>query len=491
MSIIVNMAWNQNSNTFMYQGMGGPGRGTIIGQNITQSNEKAPLITPGMALGVQQNMSMGMVPMQVRGPGTGSPRMASPGMGGPGIDPRMASPGAGSPRMASPGTGSPRMGGPGMGGPVMGGSGMGGPGMGGSGINLGMGGPGIGSPRMGGPGMGGPGTGTGTGSPSMGGPGMGGSGINLRMGSPRTGSPTMGGPAMGSPGMGISGMGSPSMGGLGMGGSGINPEMVGPEAGHGMGAYGTGSFNMGGTGMGSLKVGGLGIGASGINPGVGANDTGHGMGGSRISSGNVGPWMTFGTGVAGTKAGAEGPGTVGTSMGHQPPSLSINPFMQAPNIQSPKSIQKMSWSFLHDNGKFIEYDDMASSLIENAYSTNMPSVELLITGQTYIINFRHPFSQTLKEGKGIEREVRRNDGTSQPILERGQAKWLWKDDYGIFNEYEPKASLLIERAYQGNRNNVIVCGTNGKAYFITLNQNNFFQKNEITNFPREIIRRIN
>ena len=267
------------------------------------------------------------------------------------------------------------------------------------------------------------------------------------------GGPAMGGPAMGGPAMGGPAMGGPTMGGSAMRGSGIGP------------------------GMGSPGKGGLSMASPGINPA---------MTSPAINPGMVAPGIKSGVGTPSLN-----PGMAATNMGPQYSGPSANPFMQAANIQVQKNIQKMTWSFLHDNGQFVNYDDVTCALIENAYSLNQPSVEFSSNGQTYVINFKHPFSQLSTAGQGSEREVRRNDGTSQPILEKGQAKWLWKHEDGNFREYEPKASLLIERAYQGNRSSVIVWGNNGKAYFITLNGNNCYQENEITHFKKEIRRQNN
>ena len=237
-------------------------------------------------------------------------------------------------------------------------------------------------------------------------------------------------------------------------------------------------MGMGGPGMG---MGGPGMGMGG--PGMGMGSPGMGMGSPGMGMGSPG----MGMGSPGMGAlGRGGPMLTNPNQGY---SMGPgNPFMQTGQVQVQRNFQKMTWSFLDNKGQFIDYDDAVCAMIEQAYSSNQPYIELSINGQNYVVNFKQPFSQYSKGGKGIEREVKRNDGSAPPILERGQAKWEWKDDNG-FKEYEPKASLLIDRAWQNSQTNVIVWGNNGKAYFIDMkDRNQPFQENEITHYKRPIRR---
>ena len=249
-----------------------------------------------------------------------------------------------------------------------------------------------------------------------------------------------------------------------------------------------GGFNNPGRGglgnMGGPIGGGIGGGGPIVNnPGMGIGG-GNNMGGPGVGVGGINNPGVGGQQMGGPNAGGNG----GFGMG-QGNNFGGSPFIQSGQAQAPKSFQQMTWSYLDDKGVFQNYDNLQCNIIENAYSNNQPSVELTINGQQYIVNFKSPFSQFSKGGQGIEREVRRNDGSSQPILERGQAKWEWQDDDQRFKEYEPKACLLIERAYQNLQKHVIVWGKNSKAYFIDLSDRNKpVQENEITHYKRSIRR---
>ena len=168
------------------------------------------------------------------------------------------------------------------------------------------------------------------------------------------------------------------------------------------------------------------------------------------------------------------------------PFINPNPPAQVYN----KVIPDMDWQFLDDAGQYKFYDKVLSRQIENFYQNNAPWAEVMIDGSCYIINFKPPFSQYSKAGKGVEREVRRNDGSAPPRLETTDAVWMWQQDNGQFCNYEPKACLMIERAFRNGNTHLIVWGTSGKAYFIDLaDKSNIFQKNEITQYIRKVIRK--
>lgn len=247
---------------------------------------------------------------------------------------------------------------------------------------------------------------------------------------------------------------------------------------------------MGNPGMGNPGIGmgnpGLGMG----NPGTGIGNPGIGMGNSRIGSG----YATIGTGMLGPGMLSPGMGTIGMGLGMNNPigmrGPSSNQIIQVRNAVPLGSIV-VTWSYITYEGVFVEFEKPICSMIENSYSRNMPFHELQINEKIFLFNFREPFSMTSRKGHGTEIEIIRNDGSSQPILEKSQAKWLWKDDDGKFKEYESRACLLIERSYQGKKNNVLISCKHGMAFKIILNQNHLYQLNKFTNTKREIKRKVN
>ena len=334
-------------------------------------------------------------------------------------------------------------------------------------------------------GAGGPGIGRGFGMPLGG--GIGAPGI-MGQGGIIGGQGAMGGPPM------IGGLGRMAPG-PGMGGPGIMGAQGG-MAGRGL----IGSPGVIGAAGGMAMPANMMVGAGGIGRGMGTNLNAPGAGYGippqpALNQGfkQINPQLSPGPQSLNNSGPQFVPGSQPlNNPGPSPPQYSQAPF----NSPSPpaavfnKVTPFMDWQYLDDSGEYKSYNKAISNLIETSYQNNAQSAEVIIDGNCYIINFKPPFSQYSRGGNGIEREVKRNDGSAPPRLEKTNAVWLWQETKTKFTPYEPKECLMIERAYNNGQKHLIVWGTSGKAYFIDLNdKNKMFQSNEVTGFKRKILRK--
>ena len=77
------------------------------------------------------------------------------------------------------------------------------------------------------------------------------------------------------------------------------------------------------------------------------------------------------------------------------------------NFQDKIHSQKVILSYFKRRGAFFNFCDAACNIIENAFSENMPSVEIFVNGQISVVNLKYPLSKRANRCLNRERSKKK------------------------------------------------------------------------------------